>query len=425
MLFVIFLAILTPYILSYSIEFINLLNNKINSTISNDLVSFITDYTKNGDLSKLFSFSMNPLDFLHNFPHIMMQLIVMVISLGFLLIGFLYIVFQAVIRFISLLFLSVIFPIVIPFALSEKTEEIVNTFFRVWCTLLIQQPAFILGFAIVSTILTSILSAHGGNIGVLFVYSGALFFLGGVNMFVGRIFGDGWTLLSTNAKSMMASGAITGFGRKTISEVKRGAIAGRASGIRSYAGAYLGNRIRSLSSKNKQEGTEDSQNGERKSLVETNNNFSKNLPQFSKEATGYGFNAETKDAKKGLVRLQGNGYSYTDPKSNITTTYLSKEDALTSGRKDEELKPTPINHLVIDHSKFNKENPIPYRANTTGKKSYLGQTGYNNRIKEYLEGAKGDFKKVGAEGLLMKQYGEKGKTKTPKKTLRIYSKKPL
>ncbi len=431
-LVVIVLMILTPYILTYSIEFINLLNNKINAQNTLDLVNFITDYTKTGDLAKLFSFSMNPIEFFSKFPSIMMQLIVMIISIGFLLIGFLYIIFQAVIRFISLLFLSVIYPIVIPFALSEKTEEIVNTFFRTWCTLLIQQPAFILGFAIVSAIFTSILKAHGGNIGILFLYSGALFFLGGVNVFIGRIFGDGWSLLATNAQSMLASGAIRGSGFKTINEIKKGAITGRASGIRSYAGAYLGNKMRLMVGQSKQENTKGGESHKPPPLKYGNKTPLNNLPLFSKEAIGYGVQAKSVNNKNGVVKLQGSGYSYTDPDSNLTTTYLSKSDAISAGHKDNELKPTQINHLVVDHSNFNKENPIPYGTDAirksnkgSGIRSYLGHTNENAKIKEYLEAAKDDFRQAGTTGLLMKQYDPKGKTKTNKKTLRIYSDKPL
>src|SRR5205823_5166441 len=114
-------------------------------------------------------------------PNTLLQLIVLVIAVGFFLIGFLYIVFQAMIRFISLLFLSVKFPLVLTFALSERTENITNTFFKTWFTFLIQQPAFVLGFAIVSSILGSILTVHGGSMGTLFLFSGALIFLGGVN----------------------------------------------------------------------------------------------------------------------------------------------------------------------------------------------------------------------------------------------------
>lgn len=436
---VVVLFILTPYILSYSIEFINLLNNKINAQNSFNIASFITDYINSGDLLKLLGFTTMPITILFS-PSSIMQLLVLIVSIGFFLLGFLYIVFQAIFRFIALLFLSVLFPLVLPFALSSKTENIANTYFRTWFTFLIQQPAFVLGFAIVSAILGSILKAHGGNIGTLFLYSGSLIFLGGVNVFVGRIFGEGWSLLSTNARSMLASGAITGLGIGTVKEMKRGAITGRASGIRSYAGMYLGNKIRLLNTADSNSDAslshpdrDNINKSQIKKLAEnTGNTRTLLLPAFSKQLQSSGINTEVVNKKQGLVKVQGQGYSYTDKKSGLTTTYLSKSDALSSGKKETELKTTKINHLVVDHSYFNKDNPIPYGNEAIAKtnnglkiKSYLGHMNYPERVKEYLDLSKEDLQKNKAKGLLMKQYDTPENMRSKKKTLRIYSTEPL
>lgn len=253
LIFVVVLFIITPGILTYSIQFINLLNEKIINQNSYNLAKFILNYVDSDNFRNLIKFNSNPLTLFSQ--NTILQLIVMVIAVGFFLIGFLYIVFQAMIRFISLLFLSVIFPLVLPFALSERTENITNTYFRTWFTFLIQQPAFVLGFAIVSSILGSILTSHGGSIGTLFLFSGSLIFLGGVNIFIGRIFGDGWSLVSSNAQSMMGSNAITGFRKDTVREVKRGAFTGSSSGVRSYAGSFIGRKIGLIQSKVKQNNT--------------------------------------------------------------------------------------------------------------------------------------------------------------------------
>jgi len=237
------LFILTPYVLSYSIEFINLLNDQISQQHAYNLASFIIDYLNSGDLAKTFGFLISPALFINFSLSALMQLLVLLISVGFLLFGFIYIVFQSVIRFVALLFLSVLFPLVLPFALSEKTENITNMYFKTWFTFLIQQPAFVLGFALVSALLTSILKAHGGNIGTLFLYAGSLFFLGGVNIFIGKIFGDSWGVLSTNAQSMVGNRIITGFGKSSYREIHKGAFTGNTTGIRSYAGSYLGTKL--------------------------------------------------------------------------------------------------------------------------------------------------------------------------------------
>lgn len=259
------LFIVSPYILSYSIEFINLLDQQIMQQQALNLVTFLTAYVQSGDFNNLLKFSASP--FLFFSPTVILQMLIVIISMGFLLIGFLYLVFQAVIRFVALLLLSVLLPIVIPFALSPKTENITNNFFRIWFTFLIQQPAFVLGFAIITTIFGNLLKAHSTSIGTLFLYAGSLIFLGGVNVFIARIFGDGWDLIRTNAQSMRASGVLTGFGSDTINKFKDGALLGRISGLRSQAGADFGRKMGFLT-----------MNGEPTSKAET-----------KRENSGYGF----------------------------------------------------------------------------------------------------------------------------------------
>lgn len=171
LVFVLVLFIITPSTLGYSIQFINLLNNAINGQAGLNFITFITDYINSGDFMKTLSLTSSPLLLIFSLNSLL-QLILFVIAIGFFLISFLYIVFQAMIRFVALLLLSVIFPLVLPFALSERTESIPNTYFKMWFTFLIQQPAFVLGFAIVSTVLGSLLKAHGGSIGTLFLFSG-------------------------------------------------------------------------------------------------------------------------------------------------------------------------------------------------------------------------------------------------------------
>src|SRR5436309_3350733 len=96
-----------------------------------------------------------------NFHHIEIFSIQLVL---FFLIGFLFIAFQFVIRFAFLLFLSVLFPIAIPFAISEKTEGITNTYFKTWFMFLIHQPAFALGYVLAIGFLQAILKTNGASL---------------------------------------------------------------------------------------------------------------------------------------------------------------------------------------------------------------------------------------------------------------------
>src|SRR3989338_6530728 len=233
---VLFLTV--PAILSYSIQFNNLLVDKITTT--QQFTGFLNDYLDSseekiqaGNESEQYGIpsydvSMNG-GVLKSFGKFIVQTFLFILTFLFLLGGFVYIGFQFVIRFASLVFLGVLYPIIIPFALSERTQGIVNTFFKTWFTFLIQQPAFVLGFAIANDIFTSILNSKGPSVGMLFFYTGFLFFLGGVNILVARIFGDAWTAASTSMVGAMAYRTATKPVSSTAGNIKRGFIGGSGS----------------------------------------------------------------------------------------------------------------------------------------------------------------------------------------------------
>ncbi len=377
LVFVVVLFIITPGILTYSIQFINLLNEKIIDKNAYNLATFVLNYVDSDNFRNLIKFNASPLSFFNQ--NTILQLIVLVIAVGFFMIGFLYVVFQAMIRFIALLFLSVIFPLVLPFALSERTENITNTYFRTWFTFLIQQPAFVLGFAIVSTIMGSILSSNGGSIGTLFLFSASLIFLGGVNIFVGRIFGDGWSLVSSNAQSMIGNRAISG----TASEVKRGAITGRSTGVRSYAGSFIGRKIGLTQSKVKQNdkdtkdhysnganGSEDTRNNTKKS----ERTFKENPPYFSKKFTLDELRMRSKSKKQDMntetpkpIISQTQKYK-TDKLQNKESTFdtLNRKSYgtnFTRNKKTKEQVPTPKTELRPQFKTFIRpENKVQKKS---------------------------------------------------------------
>jgi len=344
--FIVILFILTPSILSYSIQFVNLLNEKIIaenafnlSTLVND---FLGNFMQNPGSGGLFNFSFR----LPNLNTVL-QLIILIISIGFLLIGFIYIIFQAIIRFIALILLSVIFPIVLPFALSQRTENIANTYFRTWFTFLIQQPAFVLGFAIVSTILTSIVHTHNASIGTLFIYSGSLIFLGGVNVFVGKIFGDGWSLVSTNAQSMIGSHSIN----KSFGEVKRGAITGNATGVRSYAGKYLRDKIGGFQNpikermQNQQEaGRKNSKTGKDNKGNDTSNGIKIKLMTTPQQSEG-GTKTEARKQTRTEYYAQPTG-AHVEEKDAKKSVSKNNQDGSSVGVKSEIQKKSPVANIV-------------------------------------------------------------------------------
>jgi hypothetical protein len=351
LVFVVVLFIVTPGILTYSIQFINLLNEKIIAENAYNLASFVQNYVNSDDFKNVIG-SSAPFSLALFSVSTVLQLIVLVIAVGFFLIGFLYIVFQAMIRFISLLFLSVIFPLVLPFALSEKTENITNTYFRTWFTFLIQQPAFVLGFAIVSSILTSILSAHGGSMGTLFLFSGALIFLG-------RIFGDGWSMISSNAQSMIASGAMTGSAR----EIKRSAFSGRVVGVRSYTGTLIGRKIGLLPPKIKQKGS--SQN-EQSANDNTNYQYSGTSKtgsdprsDFSKRHTRYNASEEKENKRSNSTKKEAKAEN---PKPNVSQAETYKAEK-TRNQTTENKTMKRGNYISNFPNRMNEE-PFSTKTNT-------------------------------------------------------------
>src|SRR3989344_5851031 len=248
-LITIILFITVPHILSYSIQFNNLLVEKVAAT--QEFTGFLHNYLDSSQ-NKIqegnqpeqygipsYDISMNGGVF-RSFGKFIVQTFLFILTFLFLLGGFVYIGFQFVIRFATLLFLGVLFPIVLPFALSERTHHIVNTFFKTWFTFLIQQPAFVLGFAIANDIFTSILNSKGPSVGMLFFYTGFLFFLGGVNMLVGKIFGDTWGSFATNMQSAIATRTVTDPIRSQAKDLQRGLIGGS---LGTLAGRYAQGRI--------------------------------------------------------------------------------------------------------------------------------------------------------------------------------------
>ncbi len=155
---VVALFLTVPHVLSYSVQFNNLLIDKISDT--QQFTGFLDDYFDKSqekidanESSEKFGIPSFDIalrgGIFKSLGKFIVQIFLFALTFLFLLCGFLYLGFQFVIRFSTLLFLGVLYPIVIPFALSEKTQGIVQTFFKTWFTFLIQQPAFVLGFSIV------------------------------------------------------------------------------------------------------------------------------------------------------------------------------------------------------------------------------------------------------------------------------------
>lgn len=441
-LIVLILFITVPSVLSYSIQFNNLLVGKISTT--QQFTSFLTDYFdttqehidkgENSEQYGIPSFDMSLKGgIFRSFGKFIVQVFLFALTFLFLLCGFLYLGFQFVIRFASLLFLGVLYPIVIPFALTERTQGVVYSFFKSWFTFLIQQPAFVLGFSIATDIFTSILKAKGPSVGLLFFYTGFLFFLGGVNMLVGRIFGDMWTVMSTNMHAAISTRAVTSPIRSTIGDFKRGLVGGSVS---NNFGRYLHNSM----TKKKQ--TDDSDflpssggghNGSKNNweipdhLRKTNP--ANVTPPFSQKLSGKGLTIEPENSKQGVVSVSGDTFSYQDPKSGLTSYYPTRLEAIQDGVPEARLQRTSLDHAqFIDLSSFHARNPNPHNFNAMqeakkkGKDlnyAYINKASPPQRVKHFLELSKARNEVYGIQGVIVERQAKQGSDQI----IRMYSDK--
>lgn len=427
-LITIILFITVPYVLSYSIQFNNLLVEKITTT--QQFTGFLDQYLtqseaeiRAGNESEQYGIPSYDISMtggvFRSLGKFIAQTFLFILTFLFLLGGFVYIGFQFVIRFATLLFLGVLYPIVLPFVLSERTQNIVNTFFKLWFTFLIQQPAFVLGFAIANDIFSSILSAQGPTVGMLFFYTGFLFFLGGVNMLVGRIFGDTWGMFATNMQAAIATRSVTSPLTSRLSDFKRGLVGGSMS----YgAGNLLHEKWKK---RNLTKETEDTPSGgssgsgtdsSSSSYTHSQKNNSKPSP-FTEVLTGRGFQVESENPKQGVVAISGEAYKYDDNKTGLTSIYPTRLEAIQDGVPEKKLETVNLEQdRFIDLSSFKGKNANPHNYNAMqesqkrGKEinyAYINESSPPQRVKHFLEVSEKRNNAFGIQGVIVQRHGAK------------------
>ena len=434
------LFVTVPHVLSYSIQFNNLLVQKITTT--QQFTGFLNEYLdksateiSNGEDPEKYGIPSYDISLIggifKSLGKFIVQTFLFILTFLFLLGSFVYIGFQFVIRFATLLFLGVLYPVIIPFALAERTQHIVETFFKTWLTFLIQQPAFVLGFAIANDIFMSILNVQGPTVGMLFFYTGFLFFLGGVNMLVGRIFGDAWGMFSTNMQAAIATRATTTPVARRVNDFRRGL----TNGSMSYS---VGRMINSATKKDYAEKSSDDNlpvngvikhNGTAKngSANMKNSTYTPKVTPFSQALTGQGLAVEMENQKQGIVSVSGHAYKYNDPKTGLTTYYPTKLEAVQDGVPDNKIEMVKLDHnKFIDLSSFHKKNPNPHNYNAMqesrkrGKDmnyAYINELSPPQRVKQFLEVSNERNKTYGIQGVIVKRQGKQ----TSDHIIRMYS----
>lgn len=434
---VLFLTV--PHILSYSIQANNLLVDQIQTT--QKFTTFLDDYFSKakteidkGESSEKYGIPSFDISLtggiFRSLGKFIVQIFLFALTFLFLLIGFLYLGFQFVIRYAALLFLGVLYPIIIPFILSEKTQSIVYTFFKSWFTFLIQQPAFVLGFAIATDIFTSILNSKGPSVGMLFFYTGFLFFLGGVNILVARIFGDAWTAASTNMGAAMAYKTVSKPVSSIAGNIKRGFIGGSGS-VSTAIGQNLRKKWDNVTTKKDTSAAASSTvkaaryssrgtgYNRKPSFTIAGDDVSSNsphVPQYSQTLATRGFDVEMENPRQGVVSVSGPAYQHEDKKNGLTALYSTRLDAVCDGVPESKLAKVELDQeKFIDLSSFSKTNPNPhnYNAMQEAKKqgkdinyAYVTETSPPQKIKRFLEVSRPRNNAYGIRGVVVKRQGK-------------------
>lgn len=433
---VIALFITVPTVLSYTIQFNNLLVKQISET--QNFTGFLNDYfdksqeaIANNENSEKFGIPSFDValqgGIFRSLGKFIVQIFLFAITFLFMLCGFLYLGYQFVIRFATLLFLGVIYPIVIPFALTERTQTIVQTYFKTWFTFLIQQPAFALGFAISTDIFASILQAQGPSVGLLFFYTGFLFFLGGVNMLVAKIFGDVWTAMSGNMIAAVSSRAVGTPISSSFKDFKNAAFGKSLS-------ATLGNKTRNLFASSKDSKSADilDQLPDVKPIKESTTYTARNKKPDSEFATNLsnkGFGVTLENAKQGIVSVSGGAYKYEDNRTGLTTYYPTMTEGVQDGIPEDKLQHVNLEKApFIDLSTFDKTNPNPHtfnamqKAQKEGKEidfAYVNKSSPPHKIKNFLELSQSRNEAYGIKGVIAERQAKNGSDSI----IRMYSHK--
>lgn len=426
---VIVLFITVPPALSYSIQANNLLVQKISST--QQFTGFLQNYfdksqeqiARNESSEKFgipsFDISLKTGIF-KSFGKFIVQIFLFGLTFLFLFGGLMYVGFQFVIRFATLLFLGVIYPIVLPFYLAERTQDIVHIFLKTWLTFLIQQPAFVLGFALATDIFSSILNAKGPSVGLLFFYTGFLFFLGGVNILVARIFGNTWDVMANNMRAAVATRAVGHPVQSQMQSLKRSLAPNILPGL-------FGKQMNNYGKPNKAHTEEyvtdlanrtNTSSGVRTDTKVENNRVPAAMPQFSQDLSKRGLNVLSENAKQGVVAVSGEAYQYTDPKTGLSSVYSSRHDAIADGVSENRIEPIHLdNNRFIDLSSFNHENPNPHNysamqaARRAGKDldyAHIHEKSPTKKIQHFLELNKSRNETYGISGVIVKRQAKEG-----------------
>lgn len=390
------------------------------------------------------------------------------IPIALMFLFFLFIAFQFIIRFISLYFLTVIYPLIMPFYLIKGTRGFITSYWKVWATTLVHQPAFILGYVLIANLLKSIVTG-GATFNSLLIFVGFLIFLTGINVFMGRIVGDAWSALSQTALAgigtMLGKKAIDtpiDTVRRTADSGKRGLLGGTITDIPSFVGrnvgaklgiikshklpadercgiediakavaggAVVGQMTKGMANTTKSDGkfgTKFSGKQELKDITKSN---------FGKELADSGMEIKPIDNGLGVISTTGEMWS---PKESdefgLYPNFASKEQAIKAGYKENELEKVNADKLnFIDtanmkaRGRFNGTvtKIVQNKGIQQGKRKnathFADRAPSADRIKNVFKFAGGNLKSKGIRGVSSKRNINPKGRRSQSQTLAIYT----
>ena len=386
-------------ILSLSIQTINAMNNffQEGTSISTFINTFANNLT-NTDQGTILSSSIFSI-----FVFALILVLFFVISLQF------------IVRFVSLYFLAVIQPLSCIFLLLKETSGIHENFWKNWFTLLIHQPFFILGFALMESILVGSLK---GNISLtsLLILLAILLFLTTINVFVSHIFTDVWLATHSNQRAAIGRGLLMGAGGFVAGVGSRG-IAKFAKRNFSETGkkqtyfypdpsapaldAGMFSRRQTETGKPQQNDTK--KNSSAKAYKKTHADLLDPLKSiYAKKIQQEGSSISRITGNDKVLGISGN-YFASSQGNGISTLYSSKENAFADGVDSVNLRQVSIDSLpILDTSNYTAKQDYNSRIVSTAKAKgvstkdlHLTSTSSPNRI---IEGMK-----IGKAGNLTNQ----------------------
>lgn len=441
-LFTAFLLLAGRYLMSYSIQFINEMNKYFRGgdsltqyllNLSDSIRDHISE-NKGGNtfvdgIKNILSFgTFNIINTIKALP--------MILPIILILLLLLFISLQFIIRWIYLYFLSAIQPLTAVFHLYDKTSNINESFWKTWFTLLLHQPFFVLGYSMLQNLLIDNLKS-GPSFESILIFLATLLFLSGINVLVGRVFGDAWTATSANFQSLKANRLVSGGISKLTQpgrDFKKGLFGGFATNASSYAGKLFGRKLNAG-------GYSQFESHGSKGLATTvggSNYLGKSIDRGSVRGASRGSSkslAGHKDLKNPLgsgnaKKLLDSGYSLNPvgksgvleisggffAKSNgdgTSTLYTSKQDAIDDGVKEPDIRQVSLDKgKLLDPSNYRAKESynkqVSQIAKSNGMKSkdvHITRSSDPERVLKGMNLAKESNKAKNINGVIIERIG--------------------